>query len=73
MLAAMAWREGCVQLEQSDMRVALNMAKIAKGGVWRAAIEETQYLIKKPCAKVREEMKQGVEFPGHNTVKAAIE
>ena len=33
----MATREGRVQLEQSDMRVALNMAKMAKGGIshWR--------------------------------------
>jgi len=35
-----------VHLEQSDMRLALNMAKIAKGGFSRAAIEEMQHLIK---------------------------
>jgi hypothetical protein len=54
------------------MRLALNMAKIAKGGFSRAAVEETQYLFKKPRAEVREEKKRGVEFPGHNKVKAAI-
>jgi len=37
---------------------------MAKGGFSRAAIEETQYLIKKPHAEVREETKQGVEFLG---------
>ena len=72
MSATMARQGGRVQLEQSDMRLALNMAKMAKGGFSRAAVEETQYLIKKPLAEVREEKKRGVEFPGHNKVKAAI-
>jgi len=41
MSATMA-RQGCqVQLEQSDMRLALNMAKMANEGFLRAAIEET--------------------------------
>jgi hypothetical protein len=73
MSATMARQGGHVQLEQSDMRLALNMAKMAKGGFSRAAIEDTQNQIKKPRAKVREEKKRGVEFPGHNQVKAAIE
>jgi hypothetical protein len=73
MSATMARQGGRVQLEQSDMRLALNMPKMAKGGFSRAAIEETQQLIKKPRAEVREEKKQGVDFPGHNRVKAAIE
>jgi len=72
MSATMARQGGRVQLEQSDMRLALNMAKMAKGGCSRAAVEETQYLIKKPHAEVREEKKRGVDFPGHNKVKAAI-
>ena len=46
---------------------------MAKGGFSRAAIEETRELIKKPHAEVREKKKQGVEFPGHRMVKAAIE
>jgi len=37
------------------MRIALDMAKLAKGGFSRAAIEETQQQIKKPRAGVREE------------------
>jgi len=69
----MARQGGRVQLEQSDMRLALIMAQMAKGGFSRAAIEDTQQLIKKPRAEVREEKKQGVEFPGHRKVKAAIE
>jgi len=72
MSATMARQGGHVQLEQSDMRLALNMAKMAKGGFSLAAVEETQYLIKKSRAEVREEKKRGVEFPGHNKVKAAI-
>ena len=73
MSATMARQGGRVQLEQSDMRLALNMAKMAKEGFSRAVIEETKYLIKKPRAEVREEKKRGVVFPGHKKVKAAIE
>jgi hypothetical protein len=43
----MARQGGRVQLEQSNMRLALNMAKMAKEGFSRAAIKETKYLIKK--------------------------
>jgi len=73
MSATMARQGGWVQLEQSDMRLALNMAKMAKGGISCGAIEEMQQLIKKPRAEVREEMKRGVIFPRQNIVKAAIE
>jgi hypothetical protein len=55
------------------MRVALNMANTAKGGFSHARVEETQQLIKKPSAEVREEQKRGVEFPGHKKVKAIME
>jgi hypothetical protein len=55
------------------MCLALNMAKMAKEGFSRAAIEETKYLFKKPRAEVREEKTRGVEFPGHKKVKAAIQ
>jgi len=40
MTATMAREGGWVQLEQSDMSLALNMAKMAKGGFSHAAIEE---------------------------------
>jgi hypothetical protein len=73
MSATMGRKGGRVQLEQSDMSLALNMAKMAKQGFLRAAIEETKYLIKNPRAKVREEKKRGVEFTGHKKVKAAIQ
>jgi len=73
MSATMARQEGRVQLEQSDMRLALNMAKMAKEGFSCAAIEETKYLIQKPRTDVREEKKWGVEFPGHKKVKAAVQ
>ena len=52
MSPSMVRQGGRVQLEQSYMRLALNMAKMAKGGFSRAAMEEMQQLIKKSCAKV---------------------
>jgi hypothetical protein len=52
MSATMARQVGGVQLEQSDMRMALNITKIAKKGFSRAAIEETKCHIKIPHAKV---------------------
>ena len=69
----MARQGGGVLLEQCDMHLALNTAKMVKGGFSRTAIEETQYLIKKHCVKVREEKKRSVELPGHKMLKAVIE
>jgi hypothetical protein len=69
----MGRQEGRVQLEPSDLRLALNMAKMANGGYLRATIVETYELIKKPRAEVREEEKRRVEFPGPPKVKAAME
>ena len=73
MSVTMAWQGGHGQLEQSDSHLALNMAKMAKGRFSHAAIGETQYLVLKRRAKVRKEKKRGVEFPGHEEVKAAVE
>jgi len=73
MSGTMARQGGQVQLEQSDMRLALNMARMAKGGFCRAAIDETQFLIKTPRSEVREEKTRGFEFPGGINVKAAME
>jgi len=73
MSAMMAGQRSRVQLEQSDMPLAMNMAKIAKEGFPCAAIEETQYLINKPCTEVREEKQRDVEFPWHKKVNAAME
>jgi hypothetical protein len=46
MSATMASQGSQVQLEQSYMRLAMNMAKMAKEGFSRATIEDTKYLIK---------------------------
>ena len=73
MSATMAEQGGRVQLEQSDMRLALNMAKMAKGGFSRAAPGETQVLIKRPCAEVRQEKTRGVDSPRHKMVRSAME
>jgi len=73
MSATMARQGGWVQLEQSDMHLALNMAKMAQGGFSRAAIEETQQLVRNPSTEVQEEKKRGVVFAGHKMVKAVIE
>jgi hypothetical protein len=73
MSATTARQAGRVQLEQSDMRLALNIAEMPKGGFSHTAIEETEQLIKQALTEFREEMQRGVEFPGHNKVKAAME
>jgi len=73
MSATMARQGGRVQLEQSDMPLALNMARMARKCCSRTAIEETQHIIKKERAEVREDNKRGVVFPRHNKVKAAME
>jgi len=52
MSAIMERPGGRVQLEQSDVRHALNMANLAKRGFSRAAVEEMQQLIKKPLGVV---------------------
>jgi hypothetical protein len=69
----MARQGGQVLLEQSDMSLALNVAKMAKGGFSRASIEETQQQMMKPRVEVRDEKMPGVECPVRIKVKAAIE
>jgi hypothetical protein len=73
MSATMARQGGRIQLEQSDMRLSLNMGKMATEGISRAVIEEMKYLIKKPRAEIREEKNRGAELAGHTKVKAAIQ
>jgi len=65
MSPTMAREGGRVQLEQSDMGLALNMAKMAEGQFSCATIEETECLIKKPWGEDRKMKKRGVEFLGH--------
>jgi len=55
---------GPVQLELSDMHLALNMTQMPKSRFSRAAVGEKQYLIKKPRAEVREEKKRVLSFQG---------
>jgi len=73
MSATMARQGGQLQIEQSHMHLALNMAKMAKKGFLHTAIEETKYQIMEPSAEVREEKMRGVESPGHKEVKTAID
>jgi hypothetical protein len=71
--ATIARQGGRIELEQSDMRVALNMATMAKQRFSQATLEETKYLIKAPHTEVQEEKKRGVELPGHTKVTAVIQ
>jgi hypothetical protein len=71
--ATMPRQGGQVLLEQSDMRCAFNMAKMAKAGFSLTDIEETEYSTKKPRAEVQEGKKPGVEFTGCRMVKTAVE
>jgi hypothetical protein len=73
MYVSMARQGGWVQLEHSDMRQALNTAKMAKERFSPTAIEETKYHIKKPRGKVREEKKWVVQSPGPKNVKVVIQ
>jgi len=73
MSAAMARQGGPIQLKQCYMRLVLIVAKMVKEGFSPATIDETQFLINKPPAEVSDEKKQGIEFPAHTMVKAAIE
>jgi len=73
MSATMARQGDQVQLEQSDMRLGLNMAKMAKQGFSHAAREEMQHLLKKPRTEVREVKPQGVVYPGHRKVEAGMD
>jgi len=72
MSAIMAKQGGRVQLEQSDMHLVLNSAKMGNGEFLRTAVEETQFLITRPRTEVREEKKRGFQFPQHKKVKGAI-
>jgi len=72
MSATMASQGGRVQLEQSDMRLALNMATMSKGGFSGTATEEMQFLCKTSGAEVREDKTRGAEFPGPKYVKTAM-
>jgi hypothetical protein len=63
---------GRVQLKQSTLRLALNLAKMATEGLSLAATEEKKYVIEKSRGVVQAEKKWGVEFAGNKKVKASI-
>jgi hypothetical protein len=69
----MARQGGWAQFGQSDMRLALDMANMAKGRFSQAAMEEAQEPIHEPPAEDREEMKPVVQSHGHYKVKVVIE
>jgi len=73
MSATMATQGGWVQLDQSYMRLDLNMTNMTEDGFSCTAIEDTQYLIKKSLAKVQEEKQLVVLFPVNKSLKAATE
>jgi len=58
MSAIMVRQGGSVQLEQSNMCLVLNMAKIAKGEILCAAIEDMKHLFMMPRAEVRDDRKR---------------
>jgi len=72
MPATMARQGGRVQLEQFDMRLVLNMAKMAKERFVHAARWETTSLIKKPRGKIGQENNRNVDGLPHEMVKAGI-
>jgi hypothetical protein len=73
MSATMARQGGRVQREQSNMRLASNIAHMAKDNISHTAIEETKYLMKKPHTEVGKGTKWSADFPGNKTLRAAIQ
>jgi len=63
MSATMARQGGQVQLEQSDIHLALNMAKMAKAGFLCTTIEEMQYLLKNLALKSEKRRSWELCFP----------
>jgi len=72
MSVMMTRRGGWVQLEQSDIHLLLNMAKMAKGGFSCAAMEDAQLLMKKHRTKVQDKNMWGVEVHGQTREKAVM-
>jgi len=64
MSATLARQAGRIQLEQSDMCHIWNRSKMAKGGYSRAAIEETQQLIKEHRTEVKKWRSEVLTLPG---------
>ena len=60
---------GRIQLEASDLRLALNLHDKFSHGVSQRNTEASLELIKKPRAEIREEKRRNIQFPGHASVK----
>jgi len=73
MSASMARQAGWVKYKQSDMRLVLNTATIAKAELSCTTRETKHNLIIKPNPEVQEKEKQGAEFPGYRQLKDAVE
>jgi hypothetical protein len=69
----MCKQAGRVQLEQSDLRLAINTMDKSIHGLSLANINETLEIIRKPRAEIREEKRRKVEFEGHKNVKAVMQ
>jgi hypothetical protein len=73
MSATVAAQVGRIQLELSDVRLALNLTKMAKVVFLCMAIGEIKYIMKYSTAEFWEAKMRGFGFPGHRTVKAGME
>jgi len=69
----MASQGGQEQQESSDICLAVDRAKMSKGGFSCAGMKETQQVIEKSCAQVLQDNMRVVEFPQDHQVNAAIE
>jgi hypothetical protein len=70
--ATMSRQGGQVQLEQSDIYLALNMAKMQNAGSSGATIADINYVMKEHSTEVREGKTREVEFPGNRIVKSSM-
>jgi hypothetical protein len=70
--ATMCKHAGRVQLEQSDLRLTMNIMDKSVNGLSSANVDETLDIIRKPRAELREEKRRGVEFKGHKNVKSVM-
>jgi hypothetical protein len=73
MSITMARHGGQILLDQSDMRLSLNMAKLAQDRNLHSTIEEARYLIEKAHTEASDETMCGVMFCGLTKVNAVME
>jgi hypothetical protein len=62
MFATRARQAGRVQLEQANMRLALIMAKMAKGGMLRTALKQSKQLSKNLAVKSEKRSSEELSF-----------